>query len=312
LDQDRLLLMPTGPGPGPYTYTLIGSPAVAFDTQSGNPAAGTLLIYQTAMVNLITPHPATTITATVSLPGSDDFVQSIAVPARDAPSGTVEFTRSDTSGTWTIPPGVTSLRITVVGGGGGGAPGSEKDPYWSGGGGGGGGGILQTTLNVMPGNEIRYQVGAGGPGTGPVGSSPIYPGYSGTQSYVEYLSTYYRADGGQGGGTSGGISRQHWNTGGAGGSPGGTAGNPGQSQRGENANRNLMPGGSGGSASPYGFGGNGATGVPQGGTPTDTNTNGQPGTGYGSGGGGGAGGKNNAPQGQGAAGSGGYIKIEWG
>ena len=310
-DQDQVNLSVRGPDPGSYNYSIVGNPSVTFDSFTGNPPTGVLQQYQRASVNLTTPHPATTLTATITRPGYNSYQSSITVQARGI-SGVVEFTRAGTIGQWRVPNGVTSLRITIVGGGGGGASGSESNPYWSGGGGGGSGGILQATVNVSPGDELQYQVGDGGAGTGSVGAGGR-AGNPGTASNISYRNIVYAAQGGAGGGTSGGnISNGHWNGGGAGGSPGGTAGSPGGAQRGESSGRNLMPGGTGGSAFPFGFGGAGAPGVPQGGTPTDANQNGQPGTGHGAGGGGGAGGKNDSQQGQGAAGSGGLVRIEWG
>ena len=310
-NQDQVRLTATGPESGAYSYSIVGNPTVAFDSFTGNPSSGTLQQYQTAAVNLVTPHPATTLIATISRAGYTDYQSLLIVPSRDTPSGMVEFTRAGTIGTWTVPPGVTSVRVTVVGGGGGGAAGSEGNPFWSGGGGGGSGGILQAIVNVSPGGELQYQVGQGGAGTGSVGAGGR-AGNPGTVSNISYTGIVYAAQGGAGGGTSGGnISNGHWNGGGAGGSPGGTAGSPGEARRGESSGRNLMPGGAGGSSFPYGFGGAGAPGVPQGGTRSPELENGQPGTGYGGGGGGGAGGRNDAPQGQGAAGSGGLVRIEW-
>lgn len=68
------------------------------------------------------------------------------------------------SGNWTVPAGVTKIKVTAVGGGGGGS-GTAPKPGACGGGGGGGGstiGIIATT----PGASISYSVGAaGGAGT---------------------------------------------------------------------------------------------------------------------------------------------------
>lgn len=313
--QDQVDLSVLGPDSGPYSYVVTGSPAVTFDTSSGNPPSGTFnypLGAIRASLNLVTPHVQTVLTATISRPGYQSYTQTLTVPSRAAPKGFVEFTQAGTSGTWSVPPGVTAIRVTVVGAGGGGATGSEDDPFLSGGGGGGSGGILQTTLSVAPGDEISYQVGSGGSGAISTGAGGR-PGSSGTVSNIGYRGTFYVATGGAGGGASGGnLGGSHYNAGGAGGTPGGTAGSPGASQRAQAASRNLMAGGAGGSANPYGFGGAGAPGVPSGGPATPENQNGQPGTGHGAGGGGGAGGRNDAPQGSGASGSGGYVRIEWG
>lgn len=61
------------------------------------------------------------------------------------------------SGTFIVPPGVTSITIQTWGGGGRGSTRSTSD----GGGGGGGGGFSQSTIAVTPGQSYNYSVGAG-------------------------------------------------------------------------------------------------------------------------------------------------------
>ena len=69
----------------------------------------------------------------------------------------VSFTAVGTS-SWTVPAGVTSINVLVVGGGGGsGAAGAAAS-----GGGGGGGGLICTSISVTPGQVIPISVGAGG------------------------------------------------------------------------------------------------------------------------------------------------------
>src|SRR5690606_30079650 len=68
-----------------------------------------------------------------------------------AQSGSQEFTAS---GDFTVPAGVTSITIEVIGGGGGGGT--------NGSGGGGGGGYSMGTFNVTPLDVIPVIVGAGG------------------------------------------------------------------------------------------------------------------------------------------------------
>jgi len=64
--------------------------------------------------------------------------------------------------TFTVPPGVTSLRIFVSGGGGGGGAGSGG--WGSGGGGACSGSITGGTMTVTPGQQIPLYVGYGGTG----------------------------------------------------------------------------------------------------------------------------------------------------
>jgi hypothetical protein len=68
------------------------------------------------------------------------------------------------SGNWTVPAGVTKIKLELWGAGGGG----NKDA------GGGGGGYITATVNVTPGDVIPYQTGIGGLGgttTGEVGGN---------------------------------------------------------------------------------------------------------------------------------------------
>lgn len=69
------------------------------------------------------------------------------------------------SGTFTVPAGVTNIMVTVVGGGGGGSWGwgDACVPYY--GGGGGVGGVAGGYLSVTPGSTFTVTVGAGGAGS---------------------------------------------------------------------------------------------------------------------------------------------------
>src|SRR5690606_14648798 len=79
------------------------------------------------------------------------FTILLVAPFICAQSGSQEFI---TSGNFTVPAGVTSITIEVVGGGGGGGI--------NGSGGGGGGGYSLGTFPVTPGNIIPITIGAGG------------------------------------------------------------------------------------------------------------------------------------------------------
>jgi len=60
------------------------------------------------------------------------------------------------SGTFTVPAGVTKVKVTVVGGGGGGGSGTSYS------GGGGGGTAIKTITGLTPGGTVAVTVGAGG------------------------------------------------------------------------------------------------------------------------------------------------------
>ena len=158
------------------------------------------------------------------------------------------------SGNFTVPAGVYSIKVTLIGGGGGTVSGNS-----AGGAGGGGGGISMATLSVTPGQTISYSVGAagsagaataaGGNGgdttftgvttaTGGGGGSPSTPpGAAGSGNFGS------RGAGTPGGGSTGG-------TGGSGGR-GGTINVPGSAAPvgggGGGAGLNSQPGGAGGS-----------------------------------------------------------------
>ena len=167
-----------------------------------------------------------------------------------------QSTSFTSSGTFSVPTGVTAVDVLVVGGGGGG--GSDN-----GGGGGGGGLIYRPGFTVTPGGTITVTVGDGGAPNG-ADNHPVVPG----QNSVFGTLT---AQGGGGGGT--GTSCQGAQ-GGSGGGGNGHGTHPG-GQAGQGTQDN-QPGESGN----YGFGNNGGSGAQPGGS-------GQPRLG---GGGGGAGG----------------------
>ena len=112
------------------------------------------------------------------------------------------------SGTFTIPTGVTRVKVTVVGGGGGGCNGGGFGQNGTRGGGGGGGTAVKWLTGLTPGNTLAVTVGAGGAGNAaggnPGGNSTVS---SGTQS----ISTITGGGGGEGAVTFG-----HWTVGGIG------------------------------------------------------------------------------------------------
>lgn len=101
---------------------------------------------------------------------------------------------------WTVPEGVESVEVLVVGGGGGGGGGGVA---YSLGGGGGGGGVVYNanyTTGVTPGNSITVTVGGGGVG-GDYNSGPE-SGTNGGNSVFGGITAY---GGGGGGGNANGL-----------------------------------------------------------------------------------------------------------
>jgi hypothetical protein len=89
------------------------------------------------------------------------------------------------SGTFTVPAGITKVKVTVVGGGGGGGT------TVSGSGGGGGGTAIKVVTGLTPGGTVTVTVGGGG----------ALANSGGTSSFDAFCS----ATGGSVGGTSGGV-----------------------------------------------------------------------------------------------------------
>ncbi len=101
----------------------------------------------------------------------------------------------NSSGTWTAPPGVTSVLAECIGGGGGGG----ADDTSQGAGGGGGGAYASKTITVTPGTGYTVTVGTGGAG----GSGSGNAGSTGNDSWFSTSGTVL-AKAGTGGNTSGG------------------------------------------------------------------------------------------------------------
>jgi len=100
------------------------------------------------------------------------------------------------SGTFTIPTGVTAIKVTVCGGGGGG--GAVSVGNGTGGGGGGGGAGVQYFTSLTPGATLAVTVGGGGAG----GTGGGNPGSTGGTSQIasgNQSITTLSATGGNGG-----------------------------------------------------------------------------------------------------------------
>ncbi|MFC3638237.1 hypothetical protein ACFONL_12785 [Camelimonas fluminis] len=95
---------------------------------------------------------------------------------------------------WTVPAGVTRIKVRIwaAGGGGGGSTSTT-----SGGAGGNGGGYREATINVTPGQVIPITVGAGG--IGGTGTGSPLNGAAGGSSSVGALATATGGGGGNGG-----------------------------------------------------------------------------------------------------------------
>jgi hypothetical protein len=184
------------------------------------------------------------------------------------------------SGTFIVPPGVTRVKVLVVGGGGAGGTHATLPS----GGGGSGGRALKWISGLTPGTAIPVTVGAGGT------ASPI-PG-NGAPGQTSSFGTFVSATGGQGGGGGSGGATP---TGGGGGSGFGAD--------------FVYSGSWGGDAIPSsGRGGDGGgPGSGKGGTATV----GQNAPVYGWGGGGGGGGASGSAGYPGGSGGGGFVMVEF-
>lgn len=228
------------------------------------------------------------------------------------------------SGTFPVPPGVTSLWVSGCGAGGGGGAGggvpTNSSFSLSGGGGGGGGAgdiLLFEKVSVSPGASLAVAIGAAG--IGGSGVSGVNAGNSGTQGGTTSLSAggspLVSAAGG--GGANGGntpLGTQALISGGYGGYTGGQIGGNGFYINGNAPVSGLLSGAGGiGASLPFGTGGSGARGIGL----SSAGDDGHPPSGYGSGGGGGSGASTLEPNGgafaggAGADGAPGILIIEW-
>ena len=174
------------------------------------------------------------------------------------------------SGTFTIPTGITAIKVTVVGGGGGGGRALSGDGQAVGSGGGGGGYSIQFFTGLTSGNTLSVTVGAAGTGgtSGGGGTGGTSSVASGTQSITTVSAT-----GGAGGdGTTDGQGSPRTGGIGSGGAINGS-GFYGWAER-NGATGNLVSwggscaygsGGIGGSSAGRAFGGGGAGGIISGG-----------------------------------------------
>lgn len=199
------------------------------------------------------------------------------------------------SGTFSVPWGITKVLVRVVGAGGGGGGGENSSPPHVNGGG-GGGGYCEVFADVSATSTIAVTVGTGGVGGTPPGAGAAAPGSAGGDSY---FSTFCKATGGLGGGGTAATANLV-GVGGAGG-----VGSLGD------INVSGGPGGSGTitAASASTISGNGGNSVlGGGGVAVNSSTAGNAGGNYGGGGGGSV---TNGGNTNGGAGAGGIVIVTW-
>lgn len=117
------------------------------------------------------------------------------------PYNKIEYKTPNTY-TFTVPSGVTTLKIEVAGAGGGGGGGGKKiqsgTTYKGNGGNGGNGALINTTINVMANAILTIIVGKGGSGAA-ANDYAVYAGNGGTSSISDSKNTLASAQGGGGG-----------------------------------------------------------------------------------------------------------------
>jgi len=207
----------------------------------------------------------------------------VSVTVNPVPSGVSEFTSNST---FTVPNGVSQIKVTACAAGGGGGKGNSNG---SGGGGGGGDAVVNKIYSVTAGSNIGITVGSGATIIGSL--LTLNPGSKGGDGAGINKSTGGKA-GGSGGGDGGsgpGINASKGTTGGSGIAGDGGAGGVGEC------------GGNGGGGS-LGNGGGGASDIISNNTQASAGTKG----------GGGGGGASKTTAVNGGGGGSGYVKIEWG
>jgi len=185
------------------------------------------------------------------------------------------------SGTFTVPAGVTKVKVTVVGGGAGGRTASNSTSQ---GGGGSGGAAIKVITGLTPGGTVAVTVGTGGAANTDGVTSSFGAYCSATGGVSPGVFSNNPGPGGAGGTATGGDINF---TGGAGGGGSGVSGT-------------VAGNGGGGGCSIFGGGGLGAVGT------NAVNTAGAGAPGTGAGGGGGCGGP-----GTGGAGGSGIVIVEY-
>ena len=141
--------------------------------------ANTLTVNSTAA----TITGAATFSNTLTLPASGIKFSDNSTLTTAPLSGFSNMQVFTANGTFTVPAGVTKVKVTVVGGGGGGG-GSTSSYGGYGGGGGGGGSAIKIISGLTPAGTVSVTVGAGG-----AASSGGAGGAGGTSSFGAYCSS---------------------------------------------------------------------------------------------------------------------------
>jgi len=211
---------------------------VTFELQSGSLPAGLSAstvnengVSKYRITGTLTTDVASLTTTNFTLRASDanSNTSSRAFSITEVPSAVESFT---SSGTFSVPTGITSADILVIAGGGGGG--------LEGGGGGAGGLVFIPGYPLTPGGTVTVTIGCGG---GSATSNPA-PGSTGQDTVFGTITA-------KGGGYGGGYQL----AGGPGGSGGGTGRDSGSPNAGGTATQPTQPGQSGA----YGFGNPGGT-----------------------------------------------------
>ena len=237
----------------------------------------------------------TTLTSSTSIATTDSSTQAATTAwVRNNAGFAAQVIFTSGASTWTIPTGITKIKVTCIGAGGGGG-GVSAVANAAGGGGGGGGMSVSYYTGLTPGNTLNYSVGTGGTAganTGGVGGT----GGNTTVSSGTQTITTLQANGGVGGG---GATTSTTTAGGAGGAAGSGP-----------TNAVLMAGGTGGAGGASNGAGTGSMGPIGGGGgqgKVATTGAGSNATNYGAGGGGALGATANI----GGTGSNGIVIIEY-
>ncbi len=263
----------------------LANSANALDAPNGGPT-NVVFVKQDGTVGIGTTNPTASLEILGQIkisggsPGPGKVLTSdgngLAAWQNSVPHGVQIF---NSSGTFTPPPGVSNVLLTMVGGGGGGGGSLQNGP--GGGGGGGGAAVVNFPCLVVPGGAYAVVIGIGGPGGNNYDS-----GEPGSQSSFD---SRISANGGHGGssqlgggdnaGGAGGPNQNNGNkfAGGNGSAPGtqtrdggrgggslvGDGANGGARADGTSANPNSGGGGGGGGGAGDGGtrGGNGGSGI---------------------------------------------------
>lgn len=292
-----------------YSWTFVNTTGGAFTVSVKNAATAAVVIPQNGAA---TPVSCDGTQVTLSSPNIAPATQGTQAMRADQAVG--RSLRASASGSWTVPPTVTTITVWAVapGGGGGSAGASVSGGSATVGGGGGGGGagqaLLATAYAVLPGGVVSWTIGTAGTGAPTTSTGNGSAGGNAGNLVISGSGfnggTAITLTGGGGGG--GGLTTSTAAAGAVGGF-GYPQGGFGHDAASINSSTGAGGGGGIGASSPFGGGGAGGRGA------LGDGAAGLSGGGFGSGGGGG-GGPYQIGRGTGGAGgngSGGLIILTW-